>query len=126
MFQELKSHLDKLFTDIKEYLSIQQNLIKLTLVEKVSGVISVIMSGTLLFGIFMLCILFISLALAYIIAYFTGELYIGFSSMAAFYLLILIILYKFRNKLLMHPFRDAMIRNMMEEDDENIEKPGKN
>jgi hypothetical protein len=118
MFQDLKSHLDALFSDIKEYLIIRQNLFKLMMVEKVSGAASAVMSGAILFGIFLLCILFISLALAYIIAYFTGELYIGFSAMALFYLLILLILYKFRNKLMIDPFRDAMIRNMMKEKEE--------
>jgi len=122
MLQDLKTHLDELFSDIKEYLIIRQNLFKLMLVEKVSGAASTIMSGAILFGIFLLCILFISLALAYIIAYFTGELYIGFSAMALFYLLILIILYKFRNKLMIDPFRDAMIRNMMKENEELKDK----
>jgi hypothetical protein len=80
---------------IEEYIQDRLLLFKLTTVDKLSRIIAGMFTWLLMvvFGFFIL--LFLSIMAGYYFAYLTDSLYWGFGIVAAFYIILLIVLIKF-------------------------------
>jgi len=83
--------------------------------------LSSVVAGLVMMIIFLLVIVFASIALAYGISQFFGQAYAGFLAVALFYLLIGIIFYMKQDKWLKVPITNAIIKNFFqnEEDEKN-------
>jgi hypothetical protein len=95
---------ENFFTESRElfqkYVEDRLLLIKLQVVEKISGVAAMIFAGVVMILLSFFILLFVSLTACYFFASLTGSLYLGFGIVTAFYLLLLLVILAVRKKLI--------------------------
>lgn len=120
---ELKQHITeesdkKDFTgDIKEYLNLRIQLIRLNVTEKISVALSGFISGGLIAILYLLFCLFGSAALAFWLGAMFESYALGFVCVAGFYLVIAII-FQAINKSFKSNLTDKFIADFSNDDDE--------
>lgn len=107
---------EELAMQLKAYVNTEIELVKLTLAEKLSKLLSNFIALIFVGVVFFLFILFTSLSLAYLIGEWTGKIWIGFLMVAVIYLLMGIITWLTREKLLQVPIMNAIIRQLFSKD----------
>jgi hypothetical protein len=85
---------------IEEYIEERMLLFKLQSIEKTSKLIAVLFTGLLLSILGFFILLFLSIMLGYFFASLTGSLYLGFGIVAAFYLILFLVILKIRKAVL--------------------------
>jgi len=113
--------LEGLTDHVKEYINTRVELTKLRLAEKTSMVISNLIAVTIVVLLFLFVIVFGSIAGAWALSEWIGKSYSGFLIVAGFYLLLGIIVWATRDKLIRFPVMNAIIKQLQkkDEDDEN-------
>jgi len=108
--------IEELTESIKSYLNTNFELFKYQGIERSSVIIADLVSKLLVGLILLFFVFFTSLwACFYLSAYF-GDNYSGIAIVAGFYLLLGLIIYLVRKKLVVKPLRDKIIRNMLQKD----------
>lgn len=109
----------KLFLEMKKYLELQKEFVKLDATEK----ISVILSAALVVAVLLLLGSIVLLFLAFAIAYYLGDVLhnsaLGFGILAAFILLLAIIFYLNRNRMAVQPIARFIIKLILTKEDDN-------
>lgn len=115
-FGKIESLLDK----AKEYINTRIAQVKLSVAEKISKVLSVIIAGFVAVLVFLFFVLFSSIAAAIAIGNMMGKPWLGFLIIAAVWLLLGIIIWKAKNRLLRIPIMNAIINGLSgtDKDDE--------
>lgn len=113
--------IEELAAHVKEYINNRISLIKLNTAEKTSRIASYLIAIAMALTFFLFFIIFSSIALAYAFAEWTGKLYWGFLIVAGIYLLLGIIIWAARVKLLQLPIMNALLKEFFK-DDENDEE----
>ena len=117
------SKVEELASHIKEYINIRISAIKLSAAEKSSKMLANLIAVAVVLMVFFSFVLFASVALAFVFSKLTGEYYRGFLIVAGIYLLIGLIVWTMKEKLLRLPIMNAMLRQLFkEEDDESDEE----
>ena len=101
--------IDQLAASLKEYMSINRELMKLEATERISVIGSGLISGLLVTILGLFFLFFVSLAAGFYFSKMTGNNYSGFLIVAAFYLLMVFILFLSRKKMVEKPLRDKII-----------------
>ena len=121
MFANDKSidNLTELFKEVKKYLKLQGEYVKLDLVEKLT-----ILSSTLTL-IFVLIILgtmaafYLSFMLVYVLASATGSLVAGYAIIGGILILLAFIIYRLRQKLIFQPMVNFLARLFLDDSSNN-------
>ncbi len=100
----------QLLKDAEQYIHTRQRLATLRATEKAVAAGSAVTAAIVLFSIFLIAFLFASIAAAIAISDYYGKGYLGFLAISGFYLVITILLYIFRERLLKRPMMNAMIK----------------
>lgn len=118
MGNEGSSYFSESKEQIELYIKDRLLLIKLQTAEKVARLAGLLFTGLTiaLFSFFVL--LFISMMGGYFFASLTGSLYLGFGIVAIFYLLLLLVLIKFRKPLIEKWVGDIIVRLFFEKEKE--------
>lgn len=116
---EEQNNLEKLFNDAKEYLNTRLELTKLELVQKVSQIVSSLITSFLLLVIFVLVLLFGSVSLALFLSEKTGSTTTGFLYVAGIYLALGLLIYLLKGSFIKKPVTDMFIRKMLNKDEED-------
>lgn len=103
--------------EMKDYINLRIQLIRLNITEKISGALSGLISGILLFTFFLLFCLFASAALAFWLGTVFGSTSLGFIAVGGFYFLVAIVLRAF-NKTLKRNLTDNFIADFSNDDDD--------
>lgn len=106
---------DNLITEVNDYLDTRSRLGKLKAIDKGSQIASGATAVLFVLLITFLAILFLSLAIAVIVAEATGIAYAGYLSVAGFYFLLGILIYVNRESWIRKPMVNAMIRNFLKD-----------
>lgn len=107
--------MEELGDSLKQYMLLNYEIIKLEATKKTSEV------GASLFGFFVLGItifLFVvslSIGIGFYLSYLLGDSFSGFMIVAGFYLLVSVILYFRRKKLVEKSFRNFIIKELLED-----------
>jgi hypothetical protein len=109
---------EELADTIKEYVNTRIEAAKLSAAEKSSAVIANVVAGLIVVAFFMLFVLFCSIALAFGLGEWIGKTWAGFLIMAGLYLLIGIIVWTARVKIIQLPVMNALIKQLFGEDNE--------
>ncbi len=109
---------EELVVHVKEYMNNRINTVKLNTAEKGSKLMANMITMAVSILIFGLFVLFISLALAFVIGKAIGELYWGFLIVSGFYLILGILVFVFREKLLRLPILNALLKQLFKGEDE--------
>lgn len=99
-----------LFLEFKHYVELQKEFIKLDTAEKITVLLSAIITITVMLILGALVLFFLTFAAAYYIGTTTGSLPLGFTVIALFNLLLLFIFYVNRSRLVLQPLARFLVR----------------
>ncbi len=119
--EDTLSKVEELAGHVKEYVDNRMESLKLGAVEKSVRLLANMRARAIATIVIVLFFAFLSLALAFFLAKKTGELYLGFLIVAAIYLLISLLIWAARDKLLQEPLTNIMLRQLFKnhEDEKN-------
>ena len=105
--------IESLLSQSKDYAETRLELLKLKAVDKTSSIFSAVLSGVIFFIVFFIFFVVLNIGLALWIGDLVGRSYLGFLLLAAFYLVIGLVLYAGRNKWLKSTFTGIIIRKFL-------------
>ena len=121
MFANDKSidNLTELFKEVKKYLKLQGEYVKLDLVEKLTILLSTL---TLIFVLIILgtmAAFYLSFMLVYVLASATGSLVAGYAIIGGILILLAFIIYRLRQKLIFQPMVNFLARLFLDDSSHN-------
>lgn len=121
MFANDKSidNLTELFKEVKKYIKLQGEYIKLDLVEKLTILLSTL---TLIFVLIILgtmAAFYLSFMLVYVLASATGSLVAGYAIIGGILILLAFIIYRLRQKLIFQPMVNFLARLFLDDSSNN-------
>ena len=117
MLQEEFKKVEELALHIKAYIQTEIELIKLLLAEKLSKILSNFLAIMVLIWLLLIGILFASLSLAFLIGEKLGKMSTGFIIVSFIYLLLAVITWYLREKVIRIPILNGILRQLF--DNEN-------
>ena len=121
MSETLKK-VEELTDHVKDYITTKVEITKLRFAEKTSLTIGNIIAAFVVAVLFLFVLLFGSIAGAWALSDWIGKNYAGFLIVTGFYLLVAIIVWFARNRLIRFPVMNAIIKMLHKKDDD--EKDG--
>ncbi len=112
------ARVEELADTIKEYVNTRIESVKLSAAEKTSAVVANILAGVFVALVFLFFFIFASVALSLGLGEWIGKTWAGFLVVAVLYLLIGIIVWAARGKIIRLPLMNAMIRQLSGNDEE--------
>lgn len=109
--------IEDLAAHIKDYVNTRIELIKLRFASATSKIISNLISFIVLSAFLLLFIIFLGIAAALLIGEKTGCMPLGFLSVGLFFLILGLLCWKFREKLIRIPVMNSIIRQWQGEDE---------
>lgn len=107
--------LEALTEDVKQYLKLNVEILKLEAISHVSTLGSSLLSSLILSVAVILFLFSASLALGFYLSALLGDTFSGFAIVAAFYLLLSIVLFAIRKKIIERQVRDNIIAKILED-----------
>lgn len=119
MFSNSKNieSIGKLLLEFKKYLELQKEFVKLDATEKMTVILSAILIVTVLLLLGSIVLLFLTFALAYYLGDVLGSLSLGFGLISAFILLLTVIFYLNRNRMVIRPMARFMTKLILTKED---------
>ena len=119
MFSNSKNieSIGKLLLEFKKYLELQKEFVKLDAIEKMTVILSAILIVTVLLLLGSIVLLFLTFALAYYLGDVLGSLSLGFGLISAFILLLTVIFYLNRNRMVIQPMARFMTKLILTKED---------
>ena len=119
MFSNSKNResIGKLLLEFKKYLELQKEFVKLDATEKMTVILSAILIVTVLLLLGSIVLLFLTFALAYYLGDVLGSLSLGFGLISAFILLLTVIFYLNRNRMVIQPMARFMTKLILTKED---------
>jgi hypothetical protein len=118
MMEKTFVQIEDITENLKAYLHTKVELAKLNAAEKGSNVIANIIAGIIVMLIFFLCFVFAGIAFSLYINQFMNSNWIGFLIIASVYLLIGLLVWVARTKLLRMPIMNSIIQLLLKNSDE--------
>lgn len=105
MFANDKSieSLEQLYIELKKYVSLQKEYVRLELVEKLTILFSGLILTLILITLGMMALFYFSFTMAYILAPHVGGLTISYAIITLFILLLVLCIYLLRKRLIVKP-----------------------
>ena len=116
--KKLCDNFDELSENIKAYIKLKTDLLKVSLTEKLSLITSALLLSVIFFILFLLITLFISVAFIFWYRDHAGPLYVGALIVAGFYLIVGGIVFLVRNRLFVDPLVSKISQILLEEDED--------
>jgi hypothetical protein len=113
-----KNNIEELGRNLREYIAIQYELLKMQIVHKLSVSISWLLSAMILILIGFLCVLFLSLSLGIYLSEITGSYTKGFLLIGSAYFLLFLLLILFRKNIMGKPVGDKIIEESLNESED--------
>src|SRR5579885_1514888 len=110
--EDIKSKIEEFTGDIREYADIQYKLVIYKVADKTSSVGAKIWSAYIIGAIFLLVMAFAGIAAGYWLSHYTGSLASALLIVAGAYLVLVLVLLIFREKLLVNPIRNGIIKQL--------------
>ncbi len=106
------NHIESLFERAGEYLEMRSDLFKLKTADKTAEIVSSIVARLVIALFVSSCFLMFNIGLAILIGYSIGKVYYGFFIVAAFYAILITILYSLRHQWLEGPISNLIIKSI--------------
>ena len=113
------ARVEEMTAHVKEYVNNRMASVKLNAAEKSSKLVANVIALAAVLIVFILFILFASIALAFAFARITGEFYWGFLIVAGIYLLLGILVWLMKEKIIQLPIMNTMLQQLFKEDEED-------
>jgi hypothetical protein len=105
---------EELFSKLKDYVETTIDLFKLKAINKVSGLLSTIIVSVVLIMLLFLLVICLTIGFALLIGMWLGHAFWGFFIMGAVYVIIGLVMYKSKNKLLKEPISNTLIKELVD------------
>jgi hypothetical protein len=115
--QEVRYKIEDLGDHLTDYADARINLITLNAVDKISEVASSVVSGVVLGIVGVLMLFFLSISVAWWIGQTQESPALGFACVAGFYLIVGIVVYSLRKRLIQSVVINALIKKIYAESD---------
>ena len=106
------TNVEELFHKLKEYADTRLDLFKLKGINKVSGFMSSFLTMIVLLLLFFAVLFCITIGVALVIGEWIGKVYCGFFIVAGIYLIIGLVLYAMRDKVIKTPVSNKLIKEL--------------
>lgn len=110
---------EELVDSVKEYINNRIDAVKLSAAEKASAIAANMLAGIFVALILFLFIIFGGVALALVLGVWLGKMWLGFLLVAGFYLLLAIIIWAARGRIIRLPVMNALIKQLFSTDEED-------
>lgn len=117
--KKISENITDLAGNVKEYLLLQLDLVRLIIAEKASKLLTTLIVVIAMFIIFLFLLTFLSLAFVFWYKDHVGEAYVGALIMAGFYFLLAVVLYLMRTAIFVNPLVLAITKILLEKKDES-------
>src|ERR1035437_5612938 len=108
------TNVEELFQKIKEYADVRLNLFKLKSINKFAGFMSLSITLIILIVIFSTILLCITIGAALLIGEWVGKIYYGFFIVGGIYLIIGLVIYTLRGKVIKTKVRNKLIKELID------------
>ena len=108
------TNVEELFQKIKEYADVRLNLFKLKSINKFAGFMSLSITLIILIVIFSTILLCITIGAALLIGEWVGKIYYGFFIVGGIYLIIGLVFYSMRGKLIKTKVSNKLIKELID------------
>jgi Putative Actinobacterial Holin-X, holin superfamily III len=108
------TNLEELFEKLRDYADTRIDLFKLKSIHKVSGFMSSVIASLILVVVLSIVLLCITIGAALLIGALIGKTYVGFFIVGAIYLIIGLVLYSMRGKLIKTPISNKLIKELID------------
>ena len=108
---------EELADHVKDYVRTKIAAVKLTAAAKTSKLVSNLIAAVVVVGVFLLFVLFASMAGAFALSAWIGKMWAGFLIVSGIYLLLGLIVWKSRERILRIPIMNSLIRQFFKEDE---------
>ena len=112
---EEKSFTERLHDQVEQYVKTSIELYKLKAVNTVSGVFAAVATGFILWVIFLLVLLFLSIGAGFYLGKVLGNWHYGFFIIAGFYLLIGVVIYIYRVECFTEKLKNFIIKQIFKD-----------
>ena len=110
---DMATSIDKLYEKAKKYTETSTELLALKAVDKSADVLSSLTAVILIVIVVAMFTLFINIGLSLFIGKLLNEYYLGFFMVSAFYLVLALVLYVYRNELIKSPLANLIISKLL-------------
>ena len=96
-------NLQSLFAEVKHYVDLQKDYIKLDITHKLTVLLSTLMLILVMVVLGMIALLYLSFTLAYVLEPLVGGLTVSYAIITGFILVVIGVIYLFRRKFIVQP-----------------------
>ncbi|HRH59085.1 MAG TPA: phage holin family protein [Chitinophagaceae bacterium] len=112
---------EQLAGDVQDYVNAKIDSTKLIAAEKISKLIANIITGIAVTMFFLLVVMFAAFAMAEVLNAWIGNGWAGYLIVSGFFLLVMILVWARREKLLRMPVMNAVLHELFKKDDDDEE-----
>jgi hypothetical protein len=111
------ARVEDLASHVKDYVKTKIASVKLNAAANISKLLSNLIAGFIVAGVFLLFIIFGSIAAALALSAWLGKMYAGFLIVSGIYLFLGIVVWSARETILRMPIMNSMISQLFKEDE---------
>lgn len=112
---ESRTNIEDLVEKFKDYLETRYTLLRLKSINKLSKIVSTLVTSLVLMILFFIIVLFLSIGLSLYIGDLLGKSYYGFFIIGGVYFIIGLIFYYSRDKVIKEPISNRLIKDLIDE-----------
>lgn len=116
MMENIFARVEELATHLKEYINNRIDAAKLNAAEKTSKIVAGFFARTILVVFVSLFVLFGGVSLAFVLGEWTGRLYLGFLIVACLFLVMGLLVWTLRDKLIRIPMMNSILQQLYNEE----------
>lgn len=109
--------IEELTDSLKSYVTTNLELIKYQAIERATVIIADLITNIVVGLLLLFFLFFISLWACFYLSALLGDTYSGIAIVAGFYLLLGIIIFLIRKKMIIKPMRNKIVQNIFQEDE---------
>lgn len=111
--ETIATNIELLYKKAKEYADINIELIKLNSIDKTADVLSSLVSRMVIFMFVVMFVLLVNIALSLYLGEILGKDYLGYALVAAIYMVLIILINSFKDKLIKVPITNLVIAKLI-------------
>lgn len=111
--ETITTNIELLYKKAKDYADINIELIKLNSIDKTADVLSSLVSRIVIFMFVVMFVLLINIALSLYLGEVLGKDYLGYAVVAAFYMVLIILINSFKDRLIKTPITNLVIAKLV-------------
>ena len=108
------TNVEELFQKLREYAEVRLDLFKLKSINKISGFMSAVVTMIILITLFSAVLLCITIGAALLIGAWIGRAYYGFFIVGGIYLILGLVIYSMRDKLIKTKVSNKLIKELID------------